>query len=122
MKAVKFYGAQPPKREKLPDGGTRFYYNITEGEPFVNPTQNEDGSEGEPEVLPTWNANYVDLHDEVTLDNVINALIREGYSLSNELAVLRQRNAKPGDFTDYNNFAESCKDIADQLLAEEVES
>lgn len=134
---VNFKGVQPPKCEKLPDGGTRFYYNVTEGEPFVNPTMNDDGTEGEPEILPTWNANFVDVHDEVTRDNVVNALIRsakltitiEGtekevgpFSLSNELAVLRQRDSKPEDFAEYDSFAESCKHIAVGLLAEEVES
>lgn len=137
MNKVNFKGAQPPKCEKLPDGGTRFYYNVTEGEPFVNPTMNDDGSEGEPEILPTWNANFVDVHDEVTRDNVVDSLIRSAkltvnsggaekevgpYSLSNELAVLRQRDSKPEDFADYNSFAESCKHIATELLTEEAES
>lgn len=137
MNKVNFKGAQPPKCEKLPDGGTRFYYNVTEGEPFVNPTMNDDGSEGEPEILPTWNANFVDVHDEVTRDNVVDALIRSAkltvnsggtekevgpYSLSNEFAVLRQRDSKPEDFADYNSFAESCKRIATDLLTEEAES
>ncbi|MBO5625280.1 MAG: hypothetical protein J5953_05745 [Prevotella sp.] len=120
MNKVKFMGAQPPKCEKLPNGGTRFYYNVTEGEPFVNPTQNEDGSEGEPEILPTWDANYTDMEGDVTRDNLINALIRERFSLSNELAILRQRDAKPEDFAAYNEVAEACKRIADELLAEEV--
>ena len=134
---VNFKGAQPPKCEKLPDGGTRFYYNVTEGEPFVNPTMNDDGTEGEPEILPTWNASFVDVQGEVTRDNVVDALIRSArltvnsrgtekevgpYSLSNELAVLRQRDSKPEDFADYDGFAEGCKSIATGLLAEDVES
>ena len=122
MKTVRFYGVQPPKCEKLPNGGTRFYYDVTEGEPFVNPTQNEDGGEGEPEILPTGDAHYTELEGEVTRDNLINALIREQYSLSNELAVLRQRDTKPEDFKAYNDIAEACKEIANALLAEDVES
>ncbi|MBR1694641.1 MAG: hypothetical protein IJ709_04455 [Selenomonas sp.] len=133
---VKFMGAQPPKCEKLPNGGTRFYYNVKEGEPFVNPTQKEDGSEGDPEILPTWNARYADVAGEVTRDSLITAIIRHGadytkdgedvsapgLTIDDELAIQRQRDTKVAEFNSYNDFAEACKDIADALLAKEVES
>ena len=35
--------------------------------------------------------------------------IRTKYSVSAELAILRQRNSKPEEFTEYNSFCESCK-------------
>ena len=39
----------------------------------------------------------------------VNALIRERYSLSEELALLRQRTTKKAEFEEYNDFCEACK-------------
>ena len=42
----------------------------------------------------------------------VEALIRERYSVSQELAILRQRDTKTEEFADYNAFAEGCKEQA----------
>lgn len=39
----------------------------------------------------------------------VDSMIRERYSLSEELAVLRQRESKPDEFDEYFRFAEDCK-------------
>ena len=39
-------------------------------------------------------------------------LIREKYSVDDELAILRQRNSKIDEFNAYNSFAEECKETA----------
>lgn len=39
----------------------------------------------------------------------VNNLIRQKYSLSEELAILRQRDTKPEEFSEYNTYAEECK-------------
>jgi len=39
----------------------------------------------------------------------INDLIRERYSLSDELAILRQRDEKPEEYKEYFAFCEECK-------------
>lgn len=39
----------------------------------------------------------------------VNSMIRQRYSLSEELAILRQRDTKPEEFTTYNEYAEECK-------------
>lgn len=39
----------------------------------------------------------------------VNSMIRQRYSLSEELAILRQRDTKPGEFAVYNEYAEGCK-------------
>lgn len=39
----------------------------------------------------------------------INQKIRRKYSLSAELAILRQRDEKPEEFAVYNAYAEQCK-------------
>jgi hypothetical protein len=42
----------------------------------------------------------------------VNRLIRERYSIADELAILRQRDEKPEEFKAYCEFAEACKDVA----------
>jgi hypothetical protein len=39
----------------------------------------------------------------------IDRRIRQKYSLSNELAILRQRDKNPEEFAEYDAFAEQCK-------------
>lgn len=48
----------------------------------------------------------------------VNALIRERYSLSEELALLRQRDSKAAEFAEYNDFCEECKRRAREEGAE----
>lgn len=53
----------------------------------------------------------------------VNGLIRRRYSLSAELAVLRQREEKKEEFDAFHAYAEACKAEARALLAEaEVET
>lgn len=40
---------------------------------------------------------------------LVTCLIRRRYSLSAELATLRQKDEKPDEFAAYNAFAEQCK-------------
>ena len=40
---------------------------------------------------------------------LVESLIRRKYSLSAELAILRQRDSKPAEFAEYNAYAEQCK-------------
>lgn len=47
----------------------------------------------------------------------VERLIRARYSLSAELAVLRQRDSKPDEFAAYDSFAERCKAQARAYLA-----
>lgn len=46
--------------------------------------------------------------DEV-MGEEINRRIRKRYTLSNELAILRQRDEKPEEYAAYNEFVEQCK-------------
>lgn len=39
----------------------------------------------------------------------VEELIRERYTISDEIAILRQRDTKPEEFAEYNAFAEECK-------------
>ena len=42
--------------------------------------------------------------------------IRKRYSLSQELAILRQRDTKPEEFEEYNAFVEQCKAEVKNIL------
>lgn len=46
----------------------------------------------------------------------VNGLIRRKYTLSEELAILRQRDTKAEEFEAYNAYAESCKEGAILLI------
>lgn len=46
---------------------------------------------------------------QVRYENLVEQYIREKYSLSNELAILRQANTKVEEFNAYNLYAEECK-------------
>lgn len=46
----------------------------------------------------------------------VNGLIRRKYTLSEELAILRQRDTKADEFEAYNAYAESCKEEARLLI------
>ena len=47
-----------------------------------------------------------------TYEERVSELIRERYSLDNELAIQRQRDTKPEEFQEYFDFCENCKRIA----------
>ena len=47
----------------------------------------------------------------------VNALIRERYSDSEELSILRQRDEKPSQFAEYFAFCEECKSRAKAELS-----
>lgn len=46
---------------------------------------------------------------EAKYKQTVEMLIREKYSLNDELAVLRQRDTKPEEFEEYNAYVEECK-------------
>lgn len=48
----------------------------------------------------------------------IEKLIRLRYSMSDELAILRQRDEKPEEFAAYHDYAEECKKIVKESLGE----
>ena len=56
---------------------------------------------------------------EVSKAAIVEALIRERYSESDELALLRQRNTKKAEFSEYKDFVEGAKTLADEILATE---
>lgn len=48
--------------------------------------------------------------DNNEYENKIVALIRQKYNVNQELAILRQREVKPQEFAEYNEYVEQCKE------------
>ena len=51
-------------------------------------------------------------------EQLVRQRIRERYSVDDELAILRQRDTKPEEFKAWFEYAEQCKAIARQTMAE----
>ena len=49
---------------------------------------------------------------------IVEAIVRERYSISDELGIQRQRSSKEAEFNAYNDFVEAAKATADAILAE----
>lgn len=49
---------------------------------------------------------------------IVEAIVRERYSISDELGIQRQRSTKEAEFNEYNDFVEAAKATADAILAE----
>lgn len=45
----------------------------------------------------------------ISYDELVDSKIREKYSVSQEFAILRQRDTKPTEFAEYNAYCEQCK-------------
>lgn len=76
----------------------------------------------------TYNADDYEEVDElpVTMDEAaykaaVERLIRERYTVADELGILRQRDTKPQEFAEYNAFAEACKAKARAEIAAEAD-
>ena len=54
---------------------------------------------------------------EATKGAIVEALVRKSFSVSDEIALLRQRNSKKAEFNAYDAFVEECKTLADNILA-----
>ena len=60
--------------------------------------------------------------DETAYKERVEHLIRERYTVADELGILRQRDTKPQEFAEYNAFAEQCKAQAKAQLAAEAQA
>ena len=53
----------------------------------------------------------------LTYEERVNSAIRERYTVSQEFAILRQRDEKPEEFKEYYNYCEACKAKAKEETA-----
>lgn len=70
----------------------------------ANPTLKAFLSDGWREYIASEPTPYQPTYEERVVD-----LIRLRYDVNAELAILRQRDSKPDEFTEYNSYCEECK-------------
>lgn len=97
-----FSTARPPKVERYDAKTLLVSFNVTEAE-----YNDEKGFEYESVRVP-----------ELSKGAIVEAIIRERYTLNDEIALLRQRTSKKAEFAEYNDYAEAAKATADAILAE----
>jgi hypothetical protein len=71
---------------------------------IINPTDADYIAAGYVEYFPPTTTPYKPTYEERVVE-----LIRERYSIDDELAILRQRDSKPSEFAEYNTYCEECK-------------
>lgn len=69
------------------------------------------------ETKTMYECETVLVDNEPNKSRIVEALIRERYSVSDELALERQRTSKKAEWTEYNTYCEDCKTIADRVLS-----
>ena len=65
--------------------------------------------DGEPTITIPDTPQLTDEERQAAYENYVNTLIREKYTLSQELAILRQKDTKPEEYNAYNAYCEMCK-------------
>lgn len=88
--------------KEYPSGGKE--YKTVLVTPAVEPKEAWDEYEDIQVYIP-----YTENELQVQYENYVNTLIREKYTLSQELAILRQRDSKPEEYAAYNAYCEMCK-------------
>ena len=53
---------------------------------------------------------------QISYDQLVSDLIREKYTVDQELAINRQRDTKPEEFQEYFDFCEQCKQKAHESI------
>lgn len=71
---------------------------------IINPTEEQILADGWNEYVPVSVEPY-----KPTYEERVEQLIRERYSLNEELAIQRQRETKPEEFEEYFAYCEECK-------------
>lgn len=88
--------------KEYPSGGKE--YKMVLVTPAVEPKEAWDEYEDIQVYIP-----YTEEELQAQYENAVNDAIREKYTLSQELAILRQRDTKPEEYAAYNAYCEECK-------------
>lgn len=86
---------------------------VTGNKLIINPSLEQVLADGWQEYVPTPVEPY-----KPTYEERVEQLIRECYSLNQELAIQRQRETKPDEFTEYFAYCEECKATAKEEFAD----
>lgn len=101
------YSTYPSILIPFTNNSTLVNYNIRESNEII-----------EDRECKVYTCNYV-IVDIIDKDHLVDAMIRAKYSLSQELAILRQKEEKIDEYNEYNIYAEQCKQIANSILNNE---
>lgn len=103
------------------DDGFGDKYNHAQGNYFDKPLIDEYGRYN----YKYENREVVEIEEEdkpkyqpYTYEQLVEIKIRTRYTVSDELAILRQRDVKAEEFAEYNAFCEQCKAEAKQEIGE----
>ena len=99
--------------DALPGGRVRVYYDEQEAEESV--TTKDEGGEEHTDTHSVYRYLAADAAS-FGRNDIIVALIRAKYSVDDELAIQRQRESKPEEFSVYNDYVEWCKTFADSII------
>lgn len=83
--------------------------------PKVEPIEEHDKTEDILVYIPYTETELRDIAIK-NYPNKVAELIRQRYSLNDELAILRQRDEKQSEYREYFNYCEECKSKAKQEL------
>ena len=93
---------------KTVNGVTEYFREplIYDGKQIFNPSEEQIKAAGWEEYTPeeTASEEYVPTYEEKVVE-----LIREKYSIDDEIAILRQKDTKQEEYQAWYDFCESCK-------------
>lgn len=62
-----------------------------------------------------YECDQIIVNNPISYKDIVVALIRTKYTLSDEIGLLRQADKKKGEFWEYNIFVEECKRLAKDI-------
>ena len=98
---------------EYPNGGKDVKWVIDQ--PYIAP-QTEREEEEQIQVYIPFTAEEQARYDQALYENSVESKIRQRYSLSQELAILRQRESKKDEYQAYYDYCEACKAEATSQL------
>ena len=87
-----------------------FAYDITQSD-----EERHDEESGEVKIVKGWRYTLYYSDSPLSIDTyegAVSALIRLRYTVDDEVSILRQRDEKPKEFSEYSSFAEYAKRVA----------
>lgn len=91
---------------EYPNGGKDVKWVVDQ--PYIE-AQAEREEVEEIQIYIPFNAEEQAQHDQAKYENLVESKIRLRYTLSQELAILRQRDTKQDEYQEYFEYCEQCK-------------
>lgn len=110
----RFTSIERQTRIALPGGGFRIFYDEIESTETASRRDEESGEEIK-ETYPVYLYRVIDVKS-LDRTEIIVALIRNNYTADDELAIQRQQDVKPVEYSTYSAYVEWCKAYADRII------